>query len=256
MTAAPKRLMMLAVIVPFLVAVASILFSQAAFPQEASGWAAATDALISAFDRADVIVLGEGHGRKPDSDFRVALVRNAKFADAVRVIVLEAPQPELSAAVEQVNQGLPPARRIEIVLNQTPQAGDRNATAVALLQEHALDKKQKALVVFGSGHVWRRFGGVTALLEQRIPGRVLVVETIAPLDPKRASLDGVTQFATACRALEATLRTRNWPVLFALPGSAAARFEADPFYAGQAMLGPQVRLGDLADAVLYFGVTP
>jgi hypothetical protein len=24
-------------------------------------------------------------------------------------------------------------------------------------------------------------------------------------------------------------------------------------YAGQAMLGPQVRLGDLADAVLYFG---
>ena len=34
----------------------------------------------------------------------------------------------------------------------------------------------------------------------------------------------------------------------------AARFEADPFYAGQAMLGPQVRLGDLADAVVYFGV--
>ena len=83
------------------------------FPQEASGWAAATDALISEFDRADVIVLGEGHGRKADSDFRVALVRNAKFVNVVRVIVLEAPQPELSVAVEQVNQGLPPARRIE-----------------------------------------------------------------------------------------------------------------------------------------------
>ena len=95
---------MLAAIVSFLLAVASILFSQAAFPQEASGWAAATDALISAFDRADVMVLGEGHGRKADSDFRVALVRNAKFVDAVRVIVLEAPQPELSAAVEHVNQ--------------------------------------------------------------------------------------------------------------------------------------------------------
>jgi hypothetical protein len=101
--------------------------------------------------------------------------------------------------------------------------------------------------------VWRRFGGVTTLLEQRIPGRVLVVETIAPLDPRRASAEGVTQFATACRALEATLRTRNWPVLFPLPGSAVATLEADPFYAGQAMLGPQVRLGDLADAVLYFG---
>jgi len=101
--------------------------------------------------------------------------------------------------------------------------------------------------------VWRRFGGVTKLLEQRIPGRVLVVETIAPLDPRRASPEGVAQFTTACRALEATLRTRTWPVLFALPGSAVARFEADPFYAGQAMLGPQVRLGDLADAVVYFG---
>ena len=101
--------------------------------------------------------------------------------------------------------------------------------------------------------MWRRFGGVTKLLEQRIPGRVLVVETIAPLDPRRASPEGVAQFTTACRALEATLRTRTWPVLLALPGSAVARFEADPFYAGQAMLGPQVRLGDLADAVVYFG---
>src|SRR5262249_47906147 len=144
-------------------------------------------------------------------------------------------------------------RRIEIVLNQAPQDGDRNATAVALVYEHALDKRQKALVVFGSGHVWRRLGGVTTLLEQRIPGRVLVVETIAPLDPKRASPEGLTQFETACRALEATLRSRNWPVLFALPGSAAAGVEAGPFYAGQAMLGPQVRLGDLAHAVVYFG---
>ena len=240
----------------FLVAAASILIAPAALPQEASGWAAATDALIGAFDRADVVVLGEGHGRKADSDFRVALVRNAKFVEAVRVIVIEAPQPELSAAVEDVNKGLPPARRIEIVLNQTPQGGDRNATAVALVRARALDKKQKALVVFGSGHVWRRLGGVTRLLDQSIPGRVLVVETIAPLDPKRASPEGVTQFTTACRALEATLHSRNWPVFLALPDSAAARFEADPFYAGQAMLGPQVKLGDLADAVVYFGASP
>src|SRR5262245_49328895 len=161
-----KEIMMLGMIVSFLVAVASILFSQAVFPQEASGWTAATDALVSAFDRADVIVLGEGHGRKADSDFRVALVRNPTFADAVRVIVLEAPQPELSAAVDEVNQRRPSARRIQIFLNQTPQGGDRNATAAAIVQEHALDRGQKALVVFGSGHVWRRFGGMTTLLEQ------------------------------------------------------------------------------------------
>src|SRR5262245_44913939 len=139
-----------AVILCFVVLGYSVLLSQSVFPQEASGWAAATNALVGAFDRADVIVLGEGHGRKPDSDFRVALVRNPKFADAVRVIVIEAPQPELSAAVEEVNQRLPPSRRMKIFLNQTPQGGDRNATAVAIVREQALDKGQKALVVFGS----------------------------------------------------------------------------------------------------------
>ncbi len=244
-----------ALIVCFVVAGYVFTYGQSAFPQEASGWAAATDGLLSAFNSADVIALGEGHGRKPDADFRVALVRNPKFVDAVRVIVLEAPQPEMSAAVEQVNQGLPPQRRIRIFLNQTPQGGDRNATAVAIVHEQALAKGQKALVVFGSGHVWRRFGGVTKLLEQRIPGRVRVVETIAPVNPSRATPESVTQFAAASRALESTLRNRNWPVLFAVPGSAAAKLEADPFYLGQAMLGPDVRLGDLADAVVYFGNT-
>jgi len=61
------------VIVCWLVAVASVFLSQPASPRESSGCAAATDALVSAFDRADVIVLGEGHGRKADADFRVAL---------------------------------------------------------------------------------------------------------------------------------------------------------------------------------------
>jgi hypothetical protein len=243
------------VVVCFVVLGCSILFSQSLFPQEASGWVAATDALVGAFDRADVIVLGEGHGRKADSDFRVALVRNPKFAEAVQVIVLEAPQPELSAAVEEVNQGFPTSRGIQTFLNQTPPGGDRNATAVAIVRKQALDKGQKALVVFGSGHVWRRFGGVTKLLEQVVPGRVLVVETIAPVDPRRATPESVTQFAASSRALEATLRSRNWPVLFALPGSAAASLEADPFYLGQAMFGAQVTLGDLADAVVYFGTS-
>ena len=229
-------------------------FSQTPFPPEAAGFAAATDSLIAAYAGADVIVLGEAHGRKPDSDFRVALVRNSNFADTVRVIVLEGAQPELVAAVGEINQALSPERRVQLFVNETPAGGDRNATAVALVREHALDKRQKALVVFGSGHVWHRFGGVTTLLEQQIPGRVLVVETIAPmlssrLDPR----DAVVQFATSTRALEGTLRSRQWPVLIPLAVSAAGKLTADPFYMGQAMLDPQIRLSDLADAVVYFG---
>jgi len=34
---------------------------------------------------------------------------------------------------------------------------------------------------------------------------------------------------------------------------AAARLAADPFYLGQALLGPKITLGDNDDAVVYFG---
>lgn len=231
----------------------SVSSSQGTLPAETRGFAAATDSLIAAYAGADVMVLGEAHGRKPDSDFRIALIRHAKFAATVRVIVLETAQPELVAAIDEINQALPPQRRVQVFVNQTPTGADRNATAVALVREHALDKRQKALVVFGSGHVWRRFGGVTKLLEQQIGARVLVVETIAPVQPSPFDPpEAAAQFAASSRALEATLHSRQWPVLISLAGTTAGKLIADPFYMGQAMLGSQVTLGDLADAVVYF----
>ena len=83
---------------------------------------------------------------------------------------------------------------------------------------------------------------------------MLVVETIAPVgrspfDPP----DAAAQFAASTRALEGTLRSRQWPVLIPLAGSAAGKLTADPFYMGQAMLGPQITVGDLVDAVVYVG---
>jgi hypothetical protein len=86
-----------------LLLLSSLSFSQAPLPAETSGFAAATDSLIAAYAGADVIVLGEAHRRKPDSDFRIALIRNPKFAETVRAIVLETAQPELIAAVDQIN---------------------------------------------------------------------------------------------------------------------------------------------------------
>jgi len=243
---------------PFLAAVVGLLpfsplsFSQPALPVEASGFAAVTDALIAAYAGADVIVLGAAHGRRPDSDLRIALVRHPKFAQTVGTIVVEAAQPELSAAVDEINQASP-ERHVQLFVNETPTGGDRNATAVDLVREHALDKQQKALVAFGSGHVWRRFGGVTTQLERQSPGRVLVVETIAPVQVRRSDSDAAVQFTAPMRALGGTIRGRQWPVLVSLAGSAAGQLTADPFYLGQAMLGAQITLGDLADAVVYFG---
>lgn len=58
-------------------------------PDEAPGFDGIARALISAFDHADIVALGEAHDRKVDSDLRIALVRNPDFAKKVRFIEVE-----------------------------------------------------------------------------------------------------------------------------------------------------------------------
>jgi hypothetical protein len=59
-------------------------------PDEAAGLDGIVSALIAAFDQADVVALGEWHGRiRLDSDLRIALVRHPDFAKKVRSIVVE-----------------------------------------------------------------------------------------------------------------------------------------------------------------------
>jgi hypothetical protein len=47
------------------------------------------DGVLSAWKSADVVCLGEDHGRKKDSDLRLALVRDPRFPRIVRLIVVE-----------------------------------------------------------------------------------------------------------------------------------------------------------------------
>lgn len=54
-----------------------------------SHYAPLVDGVLSAWKTADVVCLGEDHGRKKDSDLRLALVRDPRFARAVKVIVVE-----------------------------------------------------------------------------------------------------------------------------------------------------------------------
>lgn len=59
-------------------------------PDESTGIDGIARALISAFDQADILALGEWHGRiSPDSDLRIAVVRHPDFAKKVRSIVVE-----------------------------------------------------------------------------------------------------------------------------------------------------------------------
>jgi hypothetical protein len=59
-------------------------------PDESAGIDGIVQTLISVFDQADIVALGEWHGRiRLDSDLRIALVRNPDFAKKVRSIVVE-----------------------------------------------------------------------------------------------------------------------------------------------------------------------
>jgi hypothetical protein len=58
-------------------------------PDESAGLDGIVPTLISAFDQADIVALGEAHRRKLDSDLRIALVRHPDFAKKVLSIVVE-----------------------------------------------------------------------------------------------------------------------------------------------------------------------
>jgi hypothetical protein len=164
-------------------------------PDEAAGFDGIAQALISAFDQADVIALGEAHDRKVDSDLRIALVRHPDFAKKVRFIVVEfgstteqatldryirgesisaaqltrvwktTTQPVWNdpmftgffAAVRDVNSKLSAGARIR-VLGGDPGPGDnrsREIAAVAVLKEQVLRNHAKALVIYGAAHFYR-----------------------------------------------------------------------------------------------------
>jgi len=59
-------------------------------PDETAGVDAIATTLVSTFDHADIVALGEAHGRfRLDSDLRIAMVRHPDFARKVRTIVVE-----------------------------------------------------------------------------------------------------------------------------------------------------------------------
>jgi len=63
--------------------------SKVRLPDESTGIEGIARSLVSAFDHVDVVALGEAHGRRLDSDLRIAVVHHPDFAKKVRSIVVE-----------------------------------------------------------------------------------------------------------------------------------------------------------------------
>ena len=162
-------------------------------PDEAAGVDEIVRALISVFDQADIVALGEEHEWKPDSDLRIALVRHPDFAKKVRSIVVEfgstsqqstldryirgedVPRAELEqvwkttqvggggspiypaffAAIRDVNLKLPADARVRVFGAEGAPGSSGETTAVTFLKQQVLQKHGKALVIYGHSHFWR-----------------------------------------------------------------------------------------------------
>jgi hypothetical protein len=75
---------------------------------------------------------------------------------------------------------------------------------------------------------------------------------LAPVNVRAAGREA-QELDASLKALEDTVSTRERPVMISLRRTRAATLVANPFYLGQAMLSPSTTLGDLDDAVVYFG---
>jgi hypothetical protein len=251
-------------------------------------------AIISEFDRVNLVGLGDIHSGVADSDFRLKVIRDPDFSRKVNDIVIEFGNPryqsaldrfasgedvphselskvwllttqrnnggwrspiyeELINTVRQVNSGLPAGRRIRILAGDYPvdenfHGGktDRDGAAADVIVKEVLDKHRKALVIFGTRHFLRNS-------PKSIPNRLK--------GDTRASWFVVAPAGGSSlpAAITSNVATSSNPAL--LP----AKGPVGEVYAGYMWLDyshawdqspDRVTLGQVIDAVLYFGPAP
>ena len=100
--------------------------SRVRLPDEASGIDGIAQALITAFDQVDIVALGDAHGRKVDSDLRIAVVRHPDLPKKVRSIVVEFGSTAEQSTLDRYIRGENVSRaELERVWKTTSQAATR-----------------------------------------------------------------------------------------------------------------------------------
>jgi uncharacterized iron-regulated protein len=94
-------------------------------PDESVGIDGISQTLVSAFDHVDIVLLGETHWQRLDSDLRIALVRQPDFAKKARFIVVEFASTAEQSTLDRYIQGENvPRAQLEQVWKNTSQAAN------------------------------------------------------------------------------------------------------------------------------------
>ncbi len=231
--------------------------------------------ILAAWDKFDVVCLGEDHGSKNDSDLRIALVEHPDFARKVRVIIVEfaavsrqalldrfalegedLSSPALSPvwreahgaevwdsplyeaflrSVRGINLALPRERRVRLLGGDDPGEPNRGRFIREEVDRQILSRGLKALAVYGAGHCECRGGGFPGELGGRYPGKIWAAFSFYDVE------EGRRIFGLGAE-----------PRLIPISGTEQAKRPAGKmFYSGR--FNDTATLGDIADAIIYHG---
>ena len=231
--------------------------------------------ILAAWDKFDVVCLGEDHGSKNDSDLRIALIEDPDFGRKVRVIMIESANiahqsvldrfvlegeemsreqlgvvwrnangAEVWAApiyeafirsVRKINLGVSREQRVRLLAGDNPKESNRGRFIREAVSREILDKKLKGLTIYGAGHCVNYGGGFPGEIGDKYPGKIWSVFQFFDVD------EGRRVFGLG-----------DAPALIPIKGTDKAKLPASKiFFLGR--YNDNFTLGDYADAVVYFG---
>ncbi len=273
-----KRMLLIAAIIGMICFAASSVTAQADFtPTEATRarLQPIVKGILAAWDKADLVCLGEDHGSKNDSDLRIAVIEHPDFLRKVKVIMIESAnvahqdmldrfvldgedmsREKLRAvwsdadghevwdapiyeafirSVRKINLGVPRDKRVRLLAGDDPNEHNRGRWIREAVSREILDKNLKGLAIYGAGHCINYGGGFPGEIGDKYPGRIWAVFNFFDVEAGR----------------------RAWslgeaPALIQIKGTDKANQPSGRmFFLGR--VNDNFKLGEITDAIVYYG---
>jgi hypothetical protein len=231
--------------------------------------------ILAAWDKADLVCLGEDHGSKNDSDLRIAVVEDPNFIRKVKVIMIESANvahqdvldrfvidgddmsreklrvvwsdadghelwdaPIYEAFIRRVrktNLGVPREKRVRLLAGDDPTEHNRGRWIREAVSREILDKNVKGLAIYGAGHCINYGGGFPGEIGGKYPGRIWAVFNFFDVEAGRRAFG-----------------LGDEPALIQIAGRDRAKQPSGRmFFLGR--VNDNYKLGEVTDAIVYYG---